>query len=275
MEKIVPLFSKIDESFSEANLQNHDLVLLVSGQSCAYSIFDHRSNRFILLESYDIPLHEVVSQTRWLGDPFQSVRIIVENTRSTLIPEPLFEETEKETYLNFSTDAEPGRIVLYDRLATLEIINIFEVDNFLLEQVNRFFPGAKICHVSTHLIESLWMNFKNLITDKRIFLYLREEAFHMMIFDRKQLSYSNAFHFKTPEDFIYFVIFVMEQMNLNPEEIPVTLLGNISKKSPCYELIFKYVRNIDFASRSESTIYSYIFDDLPGHSFYPLVNPIL
>ena len=97
----------------------------------------------------------------------------------------------------------------------------------------------------------------------------------MMIFEKKQLVYSNAFHFRAPEDFLYYVIFVMEQLNLNPEEVPVTLLGDISTKTPHFDLIFKYIRNVDFALRNESAQYSYVFDDVPGHSFYTLLNPVL
>ena len=275
MEKPTFLFSKIDESFTEANLLNYDLVMQVTERSCAYSIFDHGNDRFIALESYGVPLPGVIEQNKWLENPLRSVRVIVENNRSTLIPSALFEESEKDTYLNFSVEPEVEEKVLFDRLTRLEIVNIFGVNIMLYNQIFRFFPGAKVCHLSSLLIESIWMNFKNLITDKRIFIFVREEAFNMMIFDKKQLVYSNAFHFRAPEDFVYFVIFVMEQLNLNPEEVPVTLLGNIRISTPCFDLIFKYIRNIDFALRNESTNYSYVFDDVPGHSFYPLLNPVL
>lgn len=275
MEKTTPLFSKVDESFTETDLLNYDLVLQVTERSCAYSIFDHRNNRFIALESYGFPLSIVIGRNQWLKNSLKSVRIIVENNRSTLIPPALFEESEKNTYLNFSVEPEAEENVLFDRLTRLEIVNIFAVNNTLHDQITGFFPGAKVCHLSSVLIEGIWMNFKNLITDKRIFIFVREEAFNMMIFEKKQLVYSNAFHFRTPEDFIYYVIFVMEQLNLNPEEIPVTLLGNISTNSAHFDLIYKYVRNVDFALRSESASYSYVFDDVPGHSFYPLLNPVL
>jgi hypothetical protein len=275
MEKTTPLFSKIDESFRESNSPDYDLVLQVTGRSCAYSILDHDNNRFIAIESYGVSLSTVIDQNQWLKNSLRSVRVIVENNRSTLIPSVLFEEAEKETYLNFSVEPEVDEKVLFDRLPRLDIVNIFGVSKSLHDQITGFFPGAKVCHVSSLLIESLWMNFKNLITGKRIFIYVREEAFNMMIFEMKQLVYSNAFHFREPEDFIYYVIFVMEQLNLNPEEISVTLLGNISTKTTHFDLIFKYIRNVDFALRNESSRYSYVFDDVPGHAFYPLLNPVL
>jgi hypothetical protein len=274
MEKTTPSFSKIDESFRESNSPDYDLVLQVTGRSCAFSIFDDRNNKFIALESYGVPLSLVIERNPWLKNSFRSVRVIVENNRSTLIPSVLFEEAEKGTYLNFSVEPEIEEKVLFDRLTRLDIVNIFGVSKPLHDQITGFFPGAMVCHVSTVLIESIWMNFKNLITDRRIFIFVREEAFNMMIFEKKQLVYSNAFHFREPEDFIYYVIFVMEQLNLNPEEVPVTLLGDISTKTPHFDLIFKYIRNVDFALQNESTQYSYVFDDVPGHSFYTLLNPM-
>jgi hypothetical protein len=275
MGKTTPVFSKIDKTFSEHNLLNYDLAFQVTEHSCAYSIFDYLNNRFIALESYDVPLPEVISKNPWLANPFRSLRVIIENNRSALIPSLLFEESEKDVFLNFSVEPEEEEKVLFDRLIRLEIVNIFGVKSTLFDQVARFFPGAGICHVSSLLIESIWMNFKNLITDKRIFIFVREEAFNMLIFEKKQLVYSNAFHFRAPEDLIYFVIFVMEQLDLNPEEVPVTLLGDIDTKTPHYELIFRYIRNVDFALRNESTGFSYVFDDVPGHCFYPLLNPVL
>lgn len=275
MEQTTPLFSKIDKSFAETNLLSYDLVLQVTERSSSYSIFDHVNDRFIALESYGVPLPGVISRNQWLGNPFRSVRVIVENNRSTLIPSALFEESEKDSYLNFSVESGVEEKVLFDRLTRLEIVNIFGVNNMLYDQIFRFFPVAKVCHISSLLIEGIWMNFKNLIAEKRVFIFVREEAFNMMIFDRKQLVYSNAFQFRAPEDFVYFVIFVMEQLNLNPEEVPVTLLGNIDTKTPHFDLIYKYIRNIDFALRSESTHYSYVFDEVPGHSYYTLLNPVL
>lgn len=273
MEKTAPLFSKIDKSFAENNSLNYELTFQVTDRSCAYSVFDHEKNRYVAIESYGISLADVFGQSHWLYNPLKSVRIIIENNRSTLIPSALFEESEKETYLNFSLEPGEEEKVFFDRLSQIEVVNIYGFNKDLYDEMAGFFPGAKVCHLSSALIESIWMNFKNLITDKRIFIYVREEAFNLMIFEKKQLVYSNAFHFNAPEDFVYFVIFVMEQLNLNPEEVPVTLLGNIDTDSPQFELIFKYVRNIDFASRSETSDYSYVFNDVPGHSFYPLLNP--
>jgi hypothetical protein len=275
MEIARPLFSKTDKSFSEENLLQYDLVFQVTERSCSWSVFDHENTRYIGLESYDIPLHRLAEQVNWIKKPAKSVVFIIENNRSTLIPVTLFEDSAKETYLNFSVEQQEEEKVLVDRLTTLDIVNIYGINDLLLDYLTMIFPRAKICHISSLLIEGIWMNFKNLINDKRIFIFVRDEAFNMLIFEKKQLVFSNAFNVRAPEDFVYYVMFVMEQFNLNPEEIPVTLLGNIDKKTPDFELLFRYVRNVDFAMRNESVSYSYVFDNVPGHAFFTLLNPVL
>jgi hypothetical protein len=97
----------------------------------------------------------------------------------------------------------------------------------------------------------------------------------VLAFDGGQLIYCNAFHFMTPEDIAYYLIFVFEQLNLNPEEVGLTLLGNIDRYSPVYDLLFRYIRNIEFAGRNESFGYSYLFNEIPDHFYYSLLSPVL
>ena len=121
-------------------------------------------------------------------------------------------------------------------------------------------------------MESLYVNYKNVMGEGRIFLNVRDGEFDLMIFRGKQLNYCNSFPFRSPEDMVYYLIFVMEQMNLNPEAVPLVLLGDTERKSSVYDLLYRYIRTIEFAARNETFNYSYLLDDLPGHSFYTLFN---
>jgi hypothetical protein len=122
------------------------------------------------------------------------------------------------------------------------------------------------------LIESIWGNYKNHIRNDHIFVHLRENNFDLLVFDRKQLKYCNSFLIKAPEDLVYYLVFVMEQLDLNPEDSEVTLIGAIDRGSPGYGLLSRYIRNLDFSSRNDSYSYSYVLDDLPGHFYFPLLN---
>ena len=61
-------------------------------------------------------------------------------------------------------------------------------------------------------------------------------------FLKNKLMFYNRFNFTTKEDVIYYLLFAIDQLKLNPEEIPVVITGNISEDN--YKIIYKYIRNV-------------------------------
>ena len=272
--EITKILSRIDESFSPGNSGDYDLFMQAGEKEFSYCILDCLKNKFLVLESFvcDELIPESLKQIPLLQNDYHMIRFMTVNNRSTLIPELLFEPSEQELYLKFSKNPEVNENARSDRIGHLGIINVYYSNAGLLNS----FPGnslsPEIFHLTTALIESIWANYKNQIHDDHIFVHFRENYFDLLVFDRKQLKYCNSFMIKAPEDLVYYLIFVMEQLDLNPEESEVTLLGAIDKASPGYDLVSKYIRNLHFLSRNDSYSYSYVFDDLPGHYYFPLLN---
>jgi hypothetical protein len=46
------------------------------------------------------------------------------------------------------------------------------------------------------------------------------------------------------EDLIYYILFITEQLNLNPETFKLILLGTIHKNDEYHNIVYKYVRNV-------------------------------
>ena len=272
-ETIHTHFNKTDESFNSALPERYDLALQFSEKEVSYSLFEPERNKFIAAGTFRTPIDEFMDSTPWLKGAFHSTRIIIENNKSTLFPSVFFDPDEKEKYLSFIVEQDGSDLVYFDNMVSLDIISVYSVPGSLTEKLGKYFPGSRIRHISTALIESVWVNYKNLIQGKRVFINVRIDNFDLLVFDGNQLSYFNSFPFQTPEDLAYYVIFVFEQMNLNPEEVGVTLFGKVEKNSPVFDLLFKYIRNIEMGVRNETFTFSYVFRDVPGHSLYTLLNP--
>ena len=56
----------------------------------------------------------------------------------------------------------------------------------------------------------------------------------------------NIFEYQTKEDFIYYILFTLEQLELSTDKTNVSLLGDINKQSELYKILYTYVRNIVF-----------------------------
>jgi len=54
----------------------------------------------------------------------------------------------------------------------------------------------------------------------------------------------NSYEYQTPEDFIYYVLFVMEQLKMDPREQLIQLAGKIDEHSDLYKTVYKFIRNV-------------------------------
>ena len=98
-------------------------------------------------------------------------------------------------------------------------------------------------HYSSIILEKVKLNENNTATPS---LYLNINVNHMELiyFVKNKLVFYNRFDFNTKEDLIYYLLFSIDQLKLNPEEIPVVITGDISKDDDNYMIIYKYIRNV-------------------------------
>ena len=282
--------SLMDKSFNPDETRNYGLAILFSNTRLTFCILDVKRNKFIGLqqltkygsslhsdspgrnESYAGFLDSVMAEVPWLKSPFKLVRVVWEGRKSTLIPAPLYEEARMENYLNFNFQPGGEEQVMSDHLLSVDSFHVFSVPAFIASSVSQHFPEIRLVHSASVLIESIWRSYKNRINSPRVFLHLCPGFFNLVIFDGKQMSYFNTFPFQNQEDVTYYLIFVMEQLDFNPETVPLVLLGDIEKGSPMGELLFRYVRHVEFGRRNDASKFSYVLNQLPHPVCYSLFN---
>lgn len=282
--------NKLDESFNIQETRNYGLSLVFSETGFSYAILDFRRNKYLGIQqvkkndlspghsvpavkpSFDDFLRTAFNAMPWLKNQYKTIRIAFEGKKSTLIPSLLYDVKEREHYLQFGFSDSPEEKTFSDHLVPLDIQHVFTIPVNIFHSIKVHYPSVNIVHFSSVVMESIWINYKNRINTARVFLHVRENRFDLMIFDGRLMSYFNSFPFQNREDICYYLIFVMEQLNYNPEIMSLVLLGNIEKSSPIFELLYKYIRHIEFARRNDAFKYSHTLNQFPPHYFYPLLN---
>ena len=64
--------------------------------------------------------------------------------------------------------------------------------------------------------------------ERKMFVHVSDSHFEIIILQNQKLQLFNTFDYKTPEDFIYYILFTAEQLHLNPEHFKLELLGKIT-----------------------------------------------
>lgn len=274
---------KYDEALQKTDSENYKLSIQLSLDGFSFCIFNKAHNKFLSIESNELQnvkntddfciiFEDFFQKHPWLNLSYKPVNILFESTKSTLIPTPLFDAKEEENYTKLNFTFSDDQIIRTDKLVNVDAYKLYTVPKHLIDLLNRLFPGHHLFSHAGILIESLLILNKNQPARKRCYVNVRNSYLDIIITEGRKLLYYNAFNYKTKEDFIYYLIFVLDQLKLNPEEIELVLSGYIDKNSKLFELVYKYVRNITFPPLTDSFNYSYIFNDIPTHHYFNLLN---
>ncbi|MCF6167308.1 DUF3822 family protein [Lutibacter sp.] len=264
------------------NLQENHLSIQLSldGFSfCIYNKIQEEIGAFVVYEFDDTSIspykhlaliEELFEQETLLQEKFHTVSVTHHNNLVTQVPQPFFDKNKLASYLQYTIKVLENDFITYDKISNSEIVNVYipfvNVNNFLLDKYGSFIYK----HASTILIEKLLNVYKH--TEEVIFfINVTKTNFDTVVFKNKKLELFNSFHFKTKEDFIYYVLFITEQLNLNPEEFKLVLLGDIEKNADIYNILYQYIRNISFYS---PTNFPSILKNISPHSHFTLLNQI-
>ncbi|MDP2067336.1 MAG: DUF3822 family protein [Lutibacter sp.] len=211
---------------------------------------------------------ELFAQEKVLQLNYKSVFVTHFNNLVTQVPRPLFNKNNLEKYLQYTVKVLENDFIAYDELNNSEIINVYipfvNVNNFLLDTYESF----TYKHSSTVLIENLLNEYKN-IEGSFCFVNVTGKYFEIVVIQNKKLALYNFFSFTTKEDFIYYILFTAEQLNLNPEEFELILMGDIEKESELYDIVYQYIRNVKFYVPNNA---NFQLNEIPSHSNFTILN---
>ena len=195
-------------------------------------------------------LDEIINESEINISCVISVKLIVFNKLSTLVPKNLFDEKLSLEYLKFNSKLLKNDFAANDLIEEIGAVNVFlpfvNVNNYLIEKFGSF----HYYHYSTILIKKLLKY--NTYKDSSIYANVQLNYLQILIFKNKKLQYYNNFEFKEKEDILYFTLFVMEQNKINNTKTKLLLLGDINDKSDTFKLLSKFIKNIDIIKYENS-----------------------
>ena len=247
-QKTIQKRTRIDET------SNIKLSIHISLNELSFCIIDLISKEIDFLRTYSLSqnsnpkellktLKKGFLENDELSSSFSSVKIIHYNNLSTVVPEPLFDKNNALSYLKFNSKILQNDYVAFDKIFNNECVNVYipyvNINNYIFEMFDSFIYK----HYSSIILEKVKLNENNTATPS---LYLNINVNHMELiyFVKNKLVFYNRFDFNTKEDLIYYLLFSIDQLKLNPEEIPVVITGDISKDDDNYMIIYKYIRNV-------------------------------
>lgn len=228
------------------------LALQVGPDGMSFCCFDTLNREILSCKSAGFSKHNPLEDELWkafvnhpeLTMPYDEIVVLHDNSFNTFVPNALFDPNFPGSYLQYNTKVFETDFFAVDSIGNYELNNVYvpmmNVNNFLIDRFGSF----EYRNVNSVLVSKLLDTTKN-IDEKQVFVHVQDRHFEIVVARNQRLILYNSFEYKTPEDFLYYLLFTMEQLFLNPETAKVLVLGKIDENHPCFELAYKYVRNIE------------------------------
>ncbi|WP_235932903.1 DUF3822 family protein [Flagellimonas sediminis] len=230
------------------------LSIQVSLNGLSFCVLDTITNKILAFEkvTFTVPstpylmlkeLKAKLNQQGNIGRNFSEVVVIHKNNMFGLVPKPLFNKEELPNYLKFNAKIMANDLVAYDELPNQDIVNVYipytNINNYIFELFGEF----EFKHSGTVLISTL-MSQSRTIPEPTCYVQVSGKEMEMMVASDKRLLFYNQFEYKTKEDFLYFLLFSLEQLQIDLEKVQLKLFGSIEEGDPIFELCHQYIKNV-------------------------------
>ena len=225
------------DGFSFCTTNTHNEVIEFS----SYYFSKTKNSPELILEK----LQDIFKKEKSLQYDFETVTVIHQNNLNTLVPNEYFKKDALKSYLKYSIKTIATDLITFDELDFMNSRNVYvpyvNINNFLFQNFGEF----EYKHYSSVLLEKLFSIATN---DICCYIHVSKSTFDIVIIKNSNLQFFNIFEYKTKEDFMYYVLFTLEQLDLSTEETLVSILGDMEEDSDLFRLMYTYIRNIDFLS---------------------------
>ncbi len=196
-------------------------------------------------EELTLEIDKAFIEQDWITNKFSEIKLVHTSHLYTVVPTTLFDEKKASEYLKFNTKILSTDFVSYDEVDNQDLVVVYlpfvNANNFIFDKFGSFSYFHNITLLLSHFLK-----IEKFSKEQKVYIHVQKDFFDCIILNGNKLLLCNSYSYKTPEDFIYFILFCFEQLKLNPNEIKTVLCGAVNSASELYEIMYTYVRNVSF-----------------------------
>lgn len=276
---ILPQLKLFDERY-QGKIEPLKLFVELGKNHIFSTLFDDASREYVSLEAYafeentDWTSAQRKFEKIFLGDQFQrakSRQLNISSSLYTLVPQALFDENKLTDYLSFNHPIEDDSALkfYFNKVESLDAVIVYAIPRGLEFLAKAKLPPFQLNHFGLPLLEAIGLQRAS---GQKLYVHIQQQRFDIIYMPEGKLSYFNSFNYQSTEDFIYFLLYVMEQLQLSRETINLQLMGEIEKDSSIYKMLYTYIRTVEFAKPSKDIHFSAVLGELPEQYYFTLFN---
>ncbi|MDR2291950.1 MAG: DUF3822 family protein [Prevotellaceae bacterium] len=205
----------VDRRFNSEKISKYRLSIQISLDGFLFCIFD--ANNFCLAAKI-FSLEETDIDNLFVTEPlltkrFSSVKCIVINQKSTLVPKNCFDKNKSGEYLKFVCNINDEKIFSH-KIKKTGAYCVFAIDKDIYETVKKYHPQTDFYNQNIPLIYSALHN-----TGKNMFIFFDSKTIDIIVNNNEKLLLQNSYKTETTHDAIYFAVAVKKILNIDFDNV--------------------------------------------------------
>ncbi len=215
--------------------------------NCVESIYNFPVNfSYKTQREINDQIERVIQSENDLRQDFNTIRVLHNTPLFAFIPQSLYGGKEEVLeYLKYSIDVTDVQIdtVEIDKILSIETINVYIPNVFVNKALLSYYGRFDYQHFATSLLKMFLKHYSSHALEV-MYIYAEVGSFYFVVFKGKKLYYFNRFSYETIEDFLYYILFSIEQLDIDAEKVPLYITGEVEPTALFYSKVRRYVQSI-------------------------------
>lgn len=271
-----------DERLATASSGAFDLSVLTGADRLVFLAHDG-NGKVQLLREYGLTpkdqAHELIQQVyledELLKQPFRKTRVVFNNMRYTLLPEPFFKEHSAVNPLKSLVELQSDESAQSAALEWMQARLIYACPEQLRQTMLGLFPSAQFLPMAAAILAG-FREHNRQQEAQAIYLFVDNNELHLFAFETGHLKLHNTVRFEHTNDALYFTMLFFQSAGYNTDIVPLYLSGQLIENSEVYNLLYRFIRHLHWMPlpsffhtaqpQSQGEFHQ------PWHVYYPLFS---
>jgi hypothetical protein len=278
---MIKLLHLVDDEFQSQNAAKCDLLISLGVETIQYAIIDKVRDELKALVEYELPKiskqSDLIDAIEGLSEcskefkyPFNKIKIAFDSYQYTFIPDELYQSGNDQEYSKFLKTSQ-NTDILCNSIPTAKFKNIVAINSNLHLALNKIFHRPKIYGQASPFIQGIIKNYKQ-NTEQSIYIDIHKKHIQIAYFMQSEFSFYNMFDCMNADELNYFLLNIIESLQLDIEQTSVILSGNVVKGDEYIKRIEKYFKDIKFADSRVIVKHPEMFNGVFSQKFFSLIT---
>jgi Protein of unknown function (DUF3822) len=245
-----------DPFFDAEQTAGYSLLVQVGASSFSYAVVGE--NKLLLLED-NVSLGELANTTddhTFLSAHYKKRIISLPQSGFTFVPVSLFREDLAADFARFLDVQENERVFSQPLDADNQVV--FKADKVIVDAIKAKFYADDIVFAAKGWIKAT-AALKPSSPD--VYLNINNDQVELLNFHDNKLRFYNVFEFKNPDELVYFTMFVVEELELHPQNAVLHIGGDINSNDENFNRLARFFNKVELNGLETTDLPAYI----PAH----------